>query len=209
MYIFPLWLLIKFVLRNSRWTFIGNTNVCLNVFSETQILVVIWKDIFLNCSFLYGLKILPSLSTGLNLTQDMMKICVKTEKLSQKLETWLNLNCRSKIILWFLTKKVALFLGWNESVGLWCLMPLSTIFQSYRWNQFYWWRKLEYPEKKTHKLFHIKVHRVHLPMSGIWTRNENIKWPIPPDIVKRFNGLLILILIGNERCPPPHHRLTN
>jgi hypothetical protein len=49
----------------------------------------------------------------------------------------------------------------NLNLNVWCLTPLSTIFQLYHGDPFLWWRKPDYPERTTDhwqttgKLYHL------------------------------------------------------
>jgi hypothetical protein len=62
-------------------------------------------------------------------------------------------------------------------LGVWGVTPLSTTFHLCHGSLFYWWRKLEYPEKTTglsqvtDKRYHIMLCRVHLAMKRVRTYN--------------------------------------
>ena len=78
---------------------------------------------------------------------------------------------------WIGPLKVHLVVG----LGLWYLMPLTTIFQ-FLAVSFYWWRNPEYPEKTTDlpqvtdRLYHIMLYQVHHTMSRIQTHNISGYW---------------------------------
>ena len=46
-------------------------------------------------------------------------------------------------------------------LGVWCLTPLSTIFQLYRGGQFYWWRKLQWQILTAFNKFKIVSYVAH------------------------------------------------
>ena len=77
------------------------------------------------------------------------------------------LKCKNKLP--YLNKSRRSFIS---GLSLWCLMPLSTIFQLYRGGQFYCLTKQEYLEKTTETpLVTDKLHKSTPRLSRIRTRN--------------------------------------
>ena len=98
------------------------------------------------------------------------------------------------------TKKICYCYGCG--LGLWCLTPLSTIFQLYRGCQFYWWKKPECMEKTT-DLYYIILHRVHHAWAGFEITTSVVidtdratwyDWNIVENVAKHHTPLFIIML---------------
>ena len=133
--------------------------------------------------------------------QNYIRLCFDNYNYAERLKNELMIFERAQHkICWI--GKLRHFLTIRYRLGLWCLTPLSTIFELYHGCQFYWWRKPDYPGKTTIRYTCIQ---------WMWIQNKNRNKTF--HVNKLATSLLILFLSGefsfyiNTSCN--HHWLLS